>query len=49
MAEREEEPEGIAGVIRCEKNFFSGPNMAQRAREKRPLAFNRRQEQGTSA
>jgi hypothetical protein len=24
MAEREEEPEGIAGVIRCEKPFF-GP------------------------
>jgi hypothetical protein len=25
MAEREEEPEGIAGVIRCEKTFFRAP------------------------
>jgi len=41
IAERKEEPEGIADVIRCEKPLF-GPNMAQRAREKRPLAINRR-------
>jgi hypothetical protein len=41
MPEREEEgPEGIADVIRCEKALLSGPNMAQRALEKRPLAIN---------
>src|SRR5712692_1609092 len=34
IAEREEGPEGIAGVIRCEKPL-SGTNMAQRPREKR--------------
>src|SRR3982075_2677010 len=34
ISEREEGPEGIAGVIRCEKPRVAA-NMAQRAREKR--------------
>jgi hypothetical protein len=34
ISEREGEPEGIAGVIRCEKPRVDA-NMAQRAREKR--------------
>src|SRR5664279_5415288 len=34
ISEREEDPEGIAGVIRCEKPRVAA-NMAQRAREKR--------------
>src|SRR5216683_1387997 len=36
IAEREEEPEGIDDVIRCEEPI-SGTNMAQRCREKRPV------------
>jgi hypothetical protein len=36
IAEREEGPEGITDVIRCEEPI-SGTNMAQRARE-RPVA-----------
>ena len=35
ISERAEGPEGIAGVIRCEKPFFGSANMAQRGREKR--------------
>src|SRR5216683_3552538 len=36
IAEREEEPEGIDDVIRCEEPI-SGTNMAQRCREKSQL------------
>src|SRR5258708_36070197 len=37
IAERDGEPEGIDDVIRCEEPI-SGTNMAQRRREKRPVA-----------
>src|ERR1700750_2661571 len=36
---------GISGFIPCkQRQFFHAPNMAQRAREKRPLAADREQE-----
>src|SRR5258708_34378722 len=46
IAEREGEPEGIDDV-RCEEPI-SGTNMAQRGREKRPLAKRLGREKGTS-
>jgi hypothetical protein len=45
IAEREEEPEGIDDVIRCEEPI-SGTNMAQRCREKRPVAKRLGREKG---
>src|SRR5260370_30467086 len=38
IAEREEEPEGIDDVIRCEQPISGTNNMAQRRREQRPVA-----------
>src|SRR5258706_13295069 len=45
IAEREEEPEGMDDVIRCEESI-PGTNMAQRCREKKPVADGLGREKG---
>jgi hypothetical protein len=40
----EREEGGISGFVPCKQQFLHAPNMAQRAREKRPLAADIEQE-----